>query len=264
MAKRVQSPSSIKVYKQCPRKYYYQYIRKLETLPNIHTVRGNVAHEVLEHFFDVDDNFLESSDVEQQLKLRTQNLLVEKWQEYQPEFAILNLSKDQVFLYFDETMMMLINWVENFIKKARALNQDFKTSFKKLTPLREQEFISLNHYVKGFIDAIEEIEGEIRVMDYKTSSSFDVSEHKLQLAIYSLLYQEKHNRMPDKAGVYYLKGGEVFIDVDEKLLEMAKKEIELIHQNTTSDKMDDYPKHITHLCKWSTGQCDFYDVCKNE
>ena len=50
--KKVQSPSSIKTYKQCPRKYYYSYILGLEQPPNVHTVRGNIAHSVLEHFFD--------------------------------------------------------------------------------------------------------------------------------------------------------------------------------------------------------------------
>ena len=54
MAKRVESPSSINTFKQCKRKYYYQYIEKLPTLPNIHQVRGNIAHSVLEDFFDTE------------------------------------------------------------------------------------------------------------------------------------------------------------------------------------------------------------------
>ena len=35
MPKRVQSPSSISTYKQCPRKYFYQYVLKLPTQGNI-------------------------------------------------------------------------------------------------------------------------------------------------------------------------------------------------------------------------------------
>jgi ATP-dependent helicase/DNAse subunit B len=60
MPKRVQSPSSINTYNQCPRKYYYQYILKLPTRPSIHLVRGNIAHSVLEDFFSITHLTLES------------------------------------------------------------------------------------------------------------------------------------------------------------------------------------------------------------
>ena len=45
---RVQSPSSIITYRQCPRKYYYHYIENLPTKPSIHTIRGKIVHSVLQ------------------------------------------------------------------------------------------------------------------------------------------------------------------------------------------------------------------------
>ena len=100
-------------------------------------------------------------------------------------------------------------------------------------------------------------------MDYKTSKKAHITDaYKLQLAIYALLYQEEHKKMPDEVGIYFLKDGvEKIITVDDELLKLAKFKIEQIHASTTSDDITDYKKNQTPLCKWSTGQCDFYDYC---
>src|SRR3989338_6780202 len=61
---RMQSPSSINTYKQCPRKYFYQYILKLPTKPSICLIRGSIVHEVLEKFFDLDIASLDEAELE--------------------------------------------------------------------------------------------------------------------------------------------------------------------------------------------------------
>ena len=50
MAKRIQSPSSINMYKRCPRKYYLHYILKKPIKPNIHLFRGSTVHSTIEIF----------------------------------------------------------------------------------------------------------------------------------------------------------------------------------------------------------------------
>ena len=65
------------------------------------------------------------------------------------------------------------------------------------------------------------------------------------------------------------KKNKFFIWLDERynlsgLIEFAKKEVELLHQNTQSTEKEDYPKNITSLCRWRTGKCDFYDRCFSE
>src|SRR3989338_7328965 len=171
MGKRVQSPSSINVYKQCPRKYYYQYILKLDTLPSIHTLRGNIAHSVLENFFDADLSMLNIKNFREPLQKRIQQLLIKHWN-------------------------------EKLVQKVKSFSDlSFQEIFKKLTPLRELEYQSHKYAVRGFIDAIEEMEDKRRLMDYKTSKRFHITEeYKLQLAIYALLYQEKHGVIPDQVG----------------------------------------------------------------
>jgi putative RecB family exonuclease len=263
MEKRVQSPSSIKSYKQCPRKYYYTYVLGLEAPPNIHTVRGNIAHSVLEHFFDIDTSMMTIDDYGPHLKLVMQQLLLKEWQHYKPQLDRLQVSQDHQMHYFEETLMMLFNWLELFCKKLENKEGTFQERFKHLTPVRELMFVSQKYHTKGIIDAIEHNgDGTVRLMDYKTSSSEDLNEHLLQLGIYSLLYYDKHGVMPKQVGVYFLKGRENCIEVDESLLEMAKKEIEHIHTVTQTEDVNHYPKNPGPLCKWSTGQCPYFDICR--
>lgn len=262
---RVQSPSSIKTYHHCPRKYYYQYIAKLPTLPNIHQIRGKIVHKALEKFFHLDIRDVTKENFRQKLHQNMQALLATTWREKHDEFVSVGVEQEQQMLFFEESMDMLNNWLQQFFKKIEASPLSFKQSWQALIPVeQEQHYQSKKHGVRGFIDVIEEVDGEIRVMDYKTDKSPDVEKHRLQLAIYALLYKEKHGKLPHKAGIYFLTGKEEHVDVDESLVEFAKREVEMMHANTQSKNKIDYPKHIGPLCKWSTGQCDFYDTCFKE
>lgn len=261
--RRIQSPSSILTYKQCPRKYYYHYIVGLPTSPSIHLVRGKVAHEVLENFFDLNTSDITMQDYELKLKETLQSELFKSWQKYQKEFDKLDLTKDKLKFYFEETLMMLFNWLEIFIKKIKSFDSlSFKEIFEKLTPLREQHFISKELGVQGFVDSIEYQNDEIHIMDYKTSSHFELNnDYKLQLGIYALLYQRKYKRTPHKAGIYFLRYRPKYINIDKDLLDFARVEVDSIHINTASTNIVDYPKKESGLCKYSSGQCDFYDFC---
>ncbi len=261
MAKRLQSASSIKIYKTCPRKYYYQYIKKLPTKTSIHLVRGNVTHKVLEDFYEIDLNTLSWENHQAVLKNRVQTLLIKYWKQASDLLSSLDLSDNSKIKYFEETMIMLLKWADDFCSKLTLQEGTIQERFKKLTPLREAHYKSDVLSVQGFIDAIEHINGEVRLLDYKTSSSFDMEEHRLQLAIYTALYEERHGRLPDKVGIYYLKEGEQWMNADRELVTLAKKEVEEIHVKTQSNEIEHYPKCPSPLCKFSTGQCDFYEVC---
>jgi RecB family exonuclease len=268
MAKRLESPSSINTFIQCPRKYYYQYIQKLPTKDNIYTIRGNVAHSVLENFFDTDLTDVNLENCEKKFKKILLDLLVKHWQEAEERFATLNLSKDETRFYFEETMFMVMNWANRFIKRLKertAKNEaSLQQAFKELTPIREQEYVSEKHSVRGFIDAIHDHDDQIQIIDYKTSSSFDLKESMmLQLGIYALLYEQKHGLKPNKVGISFLREKLKMVNVTEELIKNAEQQIEAIHAHTSmTEDIYDYPKKISPLCKWRNGQCDFYDYCQ--
>jgi RecB family exonuclease len=267
MAKRLESPSSINTFKQCKRKYYYQYVEKLPTGSSIHLVRGNIAHSVLEDFYDIDLSEINEDNYANKFKVVVQKLLLHHWKKEKARLDELKLSKDQEKFYFEETMLMIINWTNQFVeeitKESKNKNISLQDAFVSLTPIREQEYRSDNYQVRGFIDAIQHVEDQVHIIDYKTNARFDIKDSiKLQLAIYSLLYFEKHGKTPSKLGIYFLRHKLKFIDFDEELIGLAKREIELIHAHTSlTEEKTDYKRTITPLCKWRTGQCDFYETC---
>ncbi|MBU4374327.1 MAG: PD-(D/E)XK nuclease family protein [Euryarchaeota archaeon] len=265
MAKRIQSPSSINTYKQCPRRYFYLYALRLPTKPSIHLIRGSIVHEVLENFFDININSLDKKDYKFGFRSYILAHLSKLWKQNSSKFSKLSLTKEQIEHYFVESHEMLNNFIESFsekLEKRLKKTNDLEESFKQLTPFVEEEIVNQELAVRGFIDAIHD-EGEgIVIIDYKTSNKDDISpEYRLQLGIYALLYQQKYGKAPDKVGINFLKFSEVIIDVDESLLEEAKHEIMFVHEMTQSDNIIDYPKKESGLCKWSGGECDFYGEC---
>ena len=268
MAKRVESPSSINTFKQCKRKYYYSYIEKLPRIENIHGVRGNIAHSTLEDFFDIDVSQFTEENYHLKFKETVQKLLFHHWNACKERLDKLDLNDDRKRFYFEETMLMVMNWTNQFVEKMGKEIEKRKYSVQEafiyLTPIREKEYKSDNYSLRGFIDAIQHVDDEVHIVDYKTNAKFDFKDSiRLQLAIYSLLYFEKHGSPPSKVGIFFLRHKQKMINVDEELMNLAKQEIELIHAHTSiTEQVNDYPKTITGLCKWKTGQCDFYGTCK--
>jgi len=257
---RLQSPSSINTYRQCPRKYYFQYIEELSTKPSIHLIKGSVVHSVLEDFFDQDNL---GADFKRVLRLRAAMLLKQHWESSKDELDSLGL--DDLGTHFDDAAIMVSNWLESFFKRMEGLSaqgMSVAEAFKTLTPVRETEYRSEGCGVRGFIDAIESVDGRIRLIDYKTSKSNHISDqYHLQLSIYALLYKEKHGELPHEVALCFLRHGEKSIEATERMVDYAKKEIKQVHESTVSRSKDDYPLKPGPLCKWSTGQCDFYEHC---
>ena len=253
---RIQSPSSINTYNQCPRKYYYSYIEKLETKPSIYLIRGNIMHSVLEDFFKVDPKNLSKDHYDFELKTIAHELLRKFWNEKKGELDSLELGNAKLEFYLRESRKMLDNWLNLFSNKLKK--EGGVEGFDRLTPETEVYFESTKHMVRGYVDAIHIIDGKINIVDYKTSKSDELrDEYKLQLEIYALMYHEKYGKMPNKVGVDFVRHGEKFIDVNQALLDLAKTETALIQKNTQTNEKDYYKLNPSRLCNW----CDFYSLC---
>ncbi|MBR9692769.1 PD-(D/E)XK nuclease family protein [Candidatus Woesearchaeota archaeon] len=263
---RIQSPSSINLYKQCPRKYWYRYWGKLPGFPSIHLARGKAVHEALEIFFDSDvTNVPDDPDgFFMTMKVVLLECFKRSWAKFQKEFDSLDLSKEELTGYYDQSVRMIGNYYDYFTDKIKYFTRflPIKEAWQAVKPGREMEFSSREHHVRGFIDAIHDEAGKTIILDYKTSKRAHISpEYELQLSIYAMLYEEKFH-MPDLVGIYFLKDGvERLLDVTPEMIEHAKNEIKDVHVNTCSKSIKDYPKKTSPLCRWSTGQCDFYDYC---
>lgn len=269
MSKRVHSPSAINTFKQCPRKYYYSYILRLPSAPNIHQLRGTIIHNALESFFDLTPEQLQlydskpAAEIQLFLKNHLLDLFTKEWAKEKKNIDALPLEKPQIEFLHDESIAMINIWLKHFLHSLDQEKLPFSQAFNANRPiLREKHLHSEQHNVKGFVDAIFSRDNEITILDYKTSKKAEITaDIKLQLAIYALLFYETYGRVPKKVGAFFLKLGQIFLDVDEDLLKLAKLECEVMQENTKSEIIADYPCKITPLCKWSTGQCDHYDLC---
>ncbi len=262
--RRVQSASSINTYKQCPRKYFYRYIQKLPDEPNIHAVRGNIAHSALEHFFRMDPNGI--IDYKKEIPLKVENLFDTFWVQNKDKLKQLKLDLNSLNEHYLEGRRMINSWANKFVKKVDP-NVPFATWFNEMKPEVELKFSSEKLGVTGFVDAIYHKKDKIIVIDYKTSSKDIITpEYSLQAGIYAILINESRGIMPTVVSFDFLKGETRELIVDEILIKNTLFEIEQIHASTATDSPFDYKKKPTALCKWcnakGSGQCAYFDICK--
>ena len=263
MVKRVESASSINTFFQCHRKYYYQYIEKLPTKASIHTVRGNIAHSCLEYFYALDVSSFQN--YEKDFKVALQKIFLEQWGVYRGELYALQLPQKEIEGYFEETLAMLLHWCTHFLREFKEhFLGSISETFQNMKPQTEVEYSSEKLSVRGFIYAIRQEGEEVHIIDYKTNSTSEIKDSiKLQLGIYSLLYEDKHQKLPDKVGIFFLKDRLYLLPVDQELIQKAKDAIFIVHAQTDrTEKKEDYPRHVSPLCKWKTGQCDFFEICR--
>ena len=260
---RLQSPSSILTYKQCPRKYFYRYIAKLPVSKSIHLVRGSIAHKVLEDVYDIDINNIPEESFIITMKFVLQEMFRKEWEKSKEELVELGLNAQELDSYYNETRIMINNFFHYLVDRMQQIKAvSVKEAFLQVKPMREVELHSKYHHVRGYADAIQREGEKLVIIDYKTSKKLEISDdYRLQMGIYCMIYEEME-RVPDEIGIFFLKHGrELRAPVTRDMIEYARKEVQAIHMNTKSKDIRDYPRKTSALCKWSTGQCEFYDTC---
>ena len=236
MAPRVQSPSSINTYNQCPRKYFYRYIEKLPGKESPHLIIGKTVHSILEDFFQIKPENLNQASYAFELKIILFEFFRKHWGEAEKHFE--NIEHDQpVAFYKNDINNMLNTWHEFFLTKLKKEmhTQNLVESFQSLTPICEMSFRSPKYMIRGFIDAIHEGK-HTTIIDYKTSKAAKMSEdYLLQLSIYALLYLEKYKKTPDYVGLHFVRHGkEIILPVQPMMVENAQTQCKLIQLKTRS------------------------------
>jgi DNA helicase II / ATP-dependent DNA helicase PcrA len=263
---RIESPNSINVFKQCPRKYYYSYKLKLPRKDSIATLTGKAVHDAAEHFYKLGLEGVSKENYRAEFRQRLMSLFNDNWQKIVPDLLKLGIETEVIKKHYEDSFGMLENFFSFVIDKLHQrtnTGKTFEEAFEEITPATELYLKSPTYKIQGYVDAIHKEADGFHILDYKTSKRDHVSpDYRRQLAIYALVYQELHGVAPSRVGLLFLRAGtHKDIAVNENLLLEAKKDCEWIHTQTGSDHVDDYPKRLNPLCKWKTGQCDFYDSC---
>ncbi len=155
------SPTELDIYLTCPYKYYLTKIKKIEPRKSFESIYeadkvGSFIHKIFEEGFKPYLNCI----IDKKKYLEIKKIIIEK---------VKFIDNDKIFSKFSEFQkdalkLLLKYWINNFFESK----DDFKP-FKLIAI--EKEFISKKHQIYGKIDRIDELNNEIRIIDYKTGKT---------------------------------------------------------------------------------------------
>ena len=241
--KLVLSASKVKTFKQCPRKFYYNYIEKLPKKQWDHFDLGTFVHSVLERFHKVFDQDGKADNLK---KLMTESFLMEK---NILEKENRGLSRE-ILLSAKEMLMDYLYKIENEGLKSQVIS------------LEEEFNIKLNEdfSIIGFIDRIDkDSDGVFHILDYKTSKSAKYMDD-FQLRVYGIHLLEKYPEIDFFRGSYImLKLQSRLVSYKFNRIDIEKEKKKLIEMANIISQEKKWKTNQTALCDW----CDFKDVCFN-
>ena len=118
----------------------------------------------------------------------------------------------------------------------------------------------------GICDIILEDEnGDLVVIDYKTSKSSSFSKYRLELCYYKLLVENVYNKNVSSVGVFFTKNGRLrLLDIcneDNKRKYLNQNEIDeaitTLHKVRTNINNEVFPARRQFLCRY----CTYRDIC---
>lgn len=229
------SASGIKTFLSCKRSFYYRYIahiREHELPRDLSQERdiGNELHGVLDKLYAVNDRYLEPSAIKDSIS--------RLWEEKHSDDPLERYMKR---LWIDKLEDFYKCEVSRFASGVRVLYREKEVSC-------EVEGIRLT----GRIDRIDENEGTLEVIDYKsgkypeTDKEPKESDVDYQLSVYALLATEFGEVRA--CGYYDLGSGELKF---ERFLE-AK-----------IDKLRDILAHMASQKEWSWEMCEDLGRCRH-
>ncbi len=266
---RVESPSSILAYMQCPRKYYYRCVRRLEQKPSIHLVLGAAVHSAIEAFHKSEPVGLLEETFFGSLHPGLMRHFGREWKRNSATIEKTGLRSWEESFYFRQGMVMLDNFYRHHMGMVRDVQcctgLTFSEAFDTLRPSSEMKIYSERLGMVGVIDAVQDVDGKTSIVDYKTSKKSELDEEcMIQLSILALLYNERFGRSPDRVGIHFLRHGLRMLPAIPDVVKFGEKVCSRFRWVAESDDISEYPQKKTGLCKYRTGQCDYYEKCMED
>lgn len=232
------SKSKINTYLKCPKEFEFQYIKEIPCEPNKYMARGSDVHLIAEKFTDRFKDDLDDIDIQNELI----NVACEEEIGYDLDDHVDNLG-----LFFKEV------FVDN----------DYKLYSN------EEYLIDKKNRFSGICDIILEDEnGHLVVIDYKTSNSSSFSKYRLELCYYKLLVENVYHRPVSKVGVFFTKNGRLRLldvcDEDNKRKYLSYAEIDeaidIMHDVRQRINNREFPAKKQYLCRY----CTYKHLCEDQ
>lgn len=230
----VLSFSQIDTYTNCGLQYKFRYVLNIPSPPSHVLSFGQSMHETLKDYY-TKKLLGQSPDLNELL-----SLYKEAW------VPAGYLDKDHEKLRFAQGQELLEKYYkENSSKHVKhiAIEKSFKLY------LEGTKFI-------GKIDRIDEVDGGVEIIDYKTGSSKNKggdTDDQLNIYAYGVINAMRLN--PVKLTYYFLETGEkMSFDANKALIESSKQRILDTAEEINAGKFEPNPGMI---CKW----CDYRNIC---
>lgn len=229
------SKSKVNTYLKCPLEFKFQYIDEIEMPQNKYMVLGSDVHLIAEKFSEKFADDLDGVNIENELL----KIALEEDIGYDVGEHIDNLSS-----FFNEV------FVEN----------DYKLFCNEEYLLDEENRFS------GICDIILEDEnGNLVVIDYKTSKSSSFSKYRLELCYYKLLVENVTGKSVSQVGIFFTKNGRLRLldvcDEDNKRKYLNDDEINqainTLHHVRKEINNENFPAKRQFLCRY----CTYREIC---
>ena len=232
------SKSKVNSYLKCPREFKFQYIDEIEVEPNKYMALGSDVHLVAEKFSEKFGDELEDVDINNEL---------------------LKISHEENIVY---DLAEHVDNLGSFFKEV-FIDNDYKLYSN------EEYLIDEENRFSGICDIILEDEnGELVIIDYKTSKSNTFSKYRRELCYYKLLVENVYEKPVSKVGIFFTKNGRLRLldicDEDNKRKYLNENEIsdavDTLHDVRSKINDGKFPAKRQFLCKYCTYKhiCDDY------
>ena len=211
IAKKGFSPSSLSLYVRNPIEFYKKKILKLKELEEVEetiaaNTFGTIIHETLkELYLPFIDIFITKEDIKE-MKIKLTEEVTNQFEKY---YSLKSISSGKNYLTFEIAKQFLLNFLNYELEELEGN--------KKIKVLKIEEELEVNYTInelpfpiklKGIVDRIDEVDGILRIVDYKTgkvqwanlkfkdwdllSSDYNYSK-SFQVLFYAFLYIKSNN-----------------------------------------------------------------------
>ena len=230
------SYSQIDTFNTCPRQYRFRYLQRIPIPPSAAQSFGSSLHQALRDFYQAVKEGKKPTK-EDLLKFLDQNWLAEGYTSKSHEKRMKKEGKQMLKNFYEQGYYPQI--------PPKSLEQNFVV---KISPYLK---------VGGKIDRVDEIEGKLEIIDYKTGKVWEQKkiDESLQMTVYALAAIDKgiYNKKPEEVilSFYFLKAGEKkSTRRNKKQLEEAKKELLAKAKEIEKSPFDPRPSQMCEFCEY--------------
>jgi len=255
------SPSRASDFLTCALLYRYRSIDRLPERPGLAAFRGTLVHEVLDRMFDLPAG---ERNTQATVELLPQALSSLLQADPQAAFAIVEDAPwpaDQPPTIPPEARAQLLADAAALVGNYFGLEDP-----RVIEPSHREQLVEAgldgDLLLRGYIDRVDEQDGQLRVVDYKTGRAPGENweqQAMFQLRFYALIVQRATGRIPERLQLLYLGNSEVLTyHPDEEDLERLERKLQAMWKAITrAADTGDWRARRSGRCRW----CSFQSLC---